>query len=215
MHRGQINTKKKKKPIRQVNRNVARDLTQTSTNPGTMIILATSFVLALLVPASVVFLFPPSPLYLLHFPVHGKPVSVVRAAVLQVRAVSQYGRLGTISAAILLGFVVAADREPLALDVSLDPEVGEEDEEQHAVHQDEVDEYGHLVFTVFHEVILRDVDRHHDKLRLWKQKQETNEINAFPICRRSDQNLKRTFNNVPERSYRRGPVLNPTDLREL
>lgn len=93
----------------------------------------------------------------------------MHGAVLRVCAVSQYGHLGAVSIAILLGFVFATGRKPLALDISLDPEVGEENEEQHAVHPDEVDEYGHLVFAVFNEVILRDVDRHHDELSLWKQ----------------------------------------------
>lgn len=91
----------------------------------------------------------------------------MHSAVLQVCAVSQHGHLSTISVAVLLRFSFAADGEPLAFDVSLDPEVGEQDEEQHAVNPDEVDKDGHLVFTVFHEVILRDVDGHHNKLSLW------------------------------------------------
>lgn len=128
-----------------------------------LIILGKSMVLALLVLAVNAF-----PLYLLYFPVHTKPVSVVHGPVLQVCAVRQYGLLCAVSVAVLLGFVYLADGESLALDVSLDPEVGEEDEEEHAIDPDKVDEYGHLVFTVFHEVILRDVDRHYDKLNLWE-----------------------------------------------
>lgn len=92
----------------------------------------------------------------------------MHSAVLQVCTVSQHGLLGAVSAAVLLGFASAGGGQSLALDVSLDPEVGEEDEEEHAVDPDEVDKYGHLVFAVFHEVILRDVDRHHNKLNLWK-----------------------------------------------
>lgn len=145
-------------------RHLRRDLTKASTNPGTLIIFTKSTVLALL--AADVLLFPPVPLHLLYFPIHSKPVSVVRSAVLQVCAVRQHGLLRAVSAAVLLGFVWFTDGEPIALDVSLDPEVGEEDEEEHAVDPDEVDENGHLEFTVFHEVILRDVDRHYDKLNL-------------------------------------------------
>lgn len=140
------------------------DLTKTSINPGTLIILTKSFVSTELAVS-----FPPLPLYLLYFPLHSKPVCVVHSAVLQVCAVGQHGRLGTIGVAVLLGFAITAAREPLTLDVSLDPEVGEEDEEKHAIDPDKVDKDGHLVFTVFHEVILRDMDRHYDKLSLWKQ----------------------------------------------
>lgn len=94
---------------------------------------------------------------------------MVCGAVLQVFAVGQRGHLGSISVTVLLRFVLVADREPLAFNVSLDPEVREENEEDHAVDPDEVDKDGHLVFTVFHEVILRDVDGHHDELSLWKK----------------------------------------------
>lgn len=144
MHRGQINTNKQKRnKTKQVNRHVPHhlpcDLPKTSTNPGTLIILAKSFMLALLVLAVIVFLFPPFALYLLYFPVYSEPVCVVRRAVLLVFAVSQYGLLGAVSVAVLLGFAFITDGEPLALDVRLDPEVGEEDEEEHAVHPDEVD----------------------------------------------------------------------------
>lgn len=56
--------------------------------------------------------------------------------------------------------------QPLALHVSLDPEVGEEHEEEGSVHPDEVDEDGELVVAALHEVILGSVEGHQDKLDL-------------------------------------------------
>lgn len=59
--------------------------------------------------------------------------------------------------------------QPLTLHVSLDPEVGEEHEEEGAVHPDEVEDHGELVVTAVHEVILGSVERHQDKLGLWEE----------------------------------------------
>lgn len=58
--------------------------------------------------------------------------------------------------------------ETLALDVRLDPKVGEQQEEQHAIDPDEVDPDGDLVIAVLQKVILRDVNGHHDELSLRK-----------------------------------------------
>lgn len=49
-------------------------------------------------------------------------------------------------------------REPFALDVGLYPKVGEEEEEEDAVHPNEVNPEGNLVVTLFHEVVLADVN---------------------------------------------------------
>ena len=57
--------------------------------------------------------------------------------------------------------------QPLALDVRLDPEVGEEDEEESAVHPDEVDDQGELVVAGVHEVVLGGVEGDQHKLDLW------------------------------------------------
>lgn len=57
-------------------------------------------------------------------------------------------------------------RQPLALDVGLYPEVGEEEEEEDAVHPNEVDPNGKLVVTLFHEVVLADVKGDQNELRL-------------------------------------------------
>lgn len=98
----------------------------------------------------------------------------MRAAVLVVsRAVG-----GSIldAAAVLVVFAIRVHRcavptllhvllwQPLTLHVSLDPEVGEQHEEEGSVHPDEVDNHGELVVAAVHEVILRGVKRHQDKL---------------------------------------------------
>lgn len=57
-------------------------------------------------------------------------------------------------------------REPLASYVGLYPKVGEEEEEEDAVHPNEVDPKGNLVVTLFHEVVLADVNGDQNKLRL-------------------------------------------------
>lgn len=57
-------------------------------------------------------------------------------------------------------------REPLALDVGLYPKVGEEEEEEDAVHPNEVDPEGNLVVALFHEVVLANVNGDHNKLGL-------------------------------------------------
>lgn len=67
--------------------------------------------------------------------------------------------------AVLLG-PLCHGREPLALDVGLYPKVGEEEEEEDAVYPNEVDPEGNLVVTLFHEVVLADVNGDYNKLRL-------------------------------------------------
>lgn len=57
-------------------------------------------------------------------------------------------------------------REPVALYVGLHPKIGEEEEEEKAVHPDQVDPQGDLVVTLLHEIVLADVDGDQDKLRL-------------------------------------------------
>lgn len=63
--------------------------------------------------------------------------------------------------------------QTFALHVSLDPEVGEEDEEEGSVHPDEVDDCWELVAAAVHEVILGGVEGYEDKLDLPGEK-ETN-----------------------------------------
>lgn len=62
--------------------------------------------------------------------------------------------------------------EPLALDVGLYPKVGEEEEEEDAVHPDEVDPEGNLVVALFHEVVLADVNGDENELRLKEQERD-------------------------------------------
>lgn len=63
--------------------------------------------------------------------------------------------------------------QPLALDVGLVPEVGEEDEEEGAVHPDKVEDHRHLVITAGHKVILCSVKGHQHKLHLEKNRTES------------------------------------------
>ena len=56
--------------------------------------------------------------------------------------------------------------QPLAFGVRLIPEIGEEQEEDGAVHPDEGDDDRILVVTAGHEVVLGDVQRDQDKLDL-------------------------------------------------
>lgn len=56
--------------------------------------------------------------------------------------------------------------QPLAFHVGLVPEVGEQDEEEGAIHPDEVEDHRHLVITAGHEVILCSVKGHQHKLHL-------------------------------------------------
>lgn len=89
-------------------------------------------------------------------------VVLVGVAVVLVGAVGQRGCWGgPLAPALELG-----DGEPFAPDVGLQPEVGEEHEEEHAVHPNQVDPQGHLVVALLHEVVLADVHRHHDELGL-------------------------------------------------
>lgn len=67
--------------------------------------------------------------------------------------------------AVLLG-LLRQGREPLALDVGLYPKVGEEEKEEDTVYPNEVDPEGNLVVTLFHEVVLADVNGDYNKLRL-------------------------------------------------
>lgn len=52
-----------------------------------------------------------------------------------------------------------------ALNVGLHPEVGEEEEEEDAVHQDQADPQGVLIVTLFHKVVLADVNGDQNELR--------------------------------------------------
>lgn len=56
--------------------------------------------------------------------------------------------------------------QPLTLHVCLDPEVGEEHEEEGSIHPDEVDDHGELVVAAVHKVILCSMKRYQDKLDL-------------------------------------------------
>lgn len=56
--------------------------------------------------------------------------------------------------------------QPLAFHIGLIPEIGEEDEEEGAIHPDEVKDHRHLVITASHEVILCSVKGHQHKLHL-------------------------------------------------
>lgn len=68
-------------------------------------------------------------------------------AVLVVLPIGVHGRAVLTLFKVLLG-------QPLTLHVRLDPEVGEEHEEEGSVHPDKVDDCGELVVTAVHEVIL-------------------------------------------------------------
>lgn len=60
--------------------------------------------------------------------------------------------------------------QPFAFGVRMIPEIGEEHEEDGAIHPDEVDDDWVLVVTAGHEVVLGDVQRDHDKLDLGQRK---------------------------------------------
>lgn len=68
----------------------------------------------------------------------------------------------------ILLFLDLLFRQPLTLHVGLDPEVGEEDKEEGAIHPDEVNDGGELVVTAVHKVILSGVEGDQDKLGLLK-----------------------------------------------
>lgn len=57
-------------------------------------------------------------------------------------------------------------RKPLALCVSVVPEVKEEEEEDQTIEADDVDEDRKLIGAILHEEILGDVGGHHHKLDL-------------------------------------------------
>lgn len=85
---------------------------------------------------------------------------------------------GSMAAAVLVVFAVGVDscavlnrfhvlfRQPLALHVSLDPEIGEQEEEEGSVNPDEVDDDGELVVAAVHEVILGSMEGNQHKLDL-------------------------------------------------
>lgn len=62
--------------------------------------------------------------------------------------------------------------QAFAFGVRLVPEVGEEHEEDNAIHPDEVDEDWELVVAGGHEVVLRDVDGDEHKLQLGAEAKE-------------------------------------------
>lgn len=90
---------------------------------------------------------------------------VVGMPVLHVFSIGHHGD-GVAGRTVHLWLLGGCGRQPLALDVGLYPEVGEEEEEEDTVHPDKVDPKGNLVVTLFHEVVLADVDGDQDKLRL-------------------------------------------------
>lgn len=61
---------------------------------------------------------------------------------------------------------LARNRESIALDIGLEPEIGEKNEEEGTIDPNKMDENGDFVFTLFHEIVLRYVDRNQDELRL-------------------------------------------------
>ena len=63
--------------------------------------------------------------------------------------------------------------QPFTLYISLDPEVGEEHEEEGPIDPDEVEDHGELVVAAVHEVILGSVERYQDKLGLSGRNQES------------------------------------------
>lgn len=90
---------------------------------------------------------------------------VVGVPILQVFSIGHHGG-GFVGWTVHQRLVGGCGRQPLALDVGLYPEVGEEEEEEDTVHPNEVDPKGNLVVTLLHEVVLADVDGDQDKLRL-------------------------------------------------
>lgn len=85
-------------------------------------------------------------------------------SIIQVFAIGHHSDVFTDWAVLFRAFI---RRKPFALYVGLHPEVGEEDEEQDAVHPDQVDPHRNLVVTFLHEVVLADVNGDHDELHLW------------------------------------------------
>lgn len=67
-------------------------------------------------------------------------------------------------------------RQPLAFGVGVVPEVEEEEQENHAIQPDDVDEDRELVGAVRHEEILGDVGGHHNKLDLGSNKEKERSI---------------------------------------
>lgn len=101
----------------------------------------------------------------LHFAQRDFTIRVmVHPPILQVFAIGHYSHVFT-GWAILVS-LFRCYRKPVTPDVGLYPKVGEEDEEENAIHPDNMDPQGNLVITLFHEVVLADVDRDQNKLRL-------------------------------------------------
>lgn len=80
---------------------------------------------------------------------------------------------------VLLRLVICG-REPVALYVGLHPKIGEEEEEEKAIHPDQVDPQGHLVVALLHEIILADVDGDQNKLRLKREGKKPMAVKNFP-----------------------------------
>lgn len=89
--------------------------------------------------------------------------------ILQVLAICHYSNI--IADEAVLFWFVHCDRRPVPLDVGLYPKMGEEEEEEGTVDPDEVDPQGNLVITLFHEVVLADVNRDQNKLGLYREKE--------------------------------------------
>lgn len=66
--------------------------------------------------------------------------------------------------------VLTRFRQTLALNVSLEPEVGEQNKEEGTIHPDEVEDHRELVITAVHEVILGSMERYQHKLDLLRRK---------------------------------------------
>ena len=79
-------------------------------------------------------------------------------------------REGFTRQAVLFG-PVSCNGKSVAIYVGLHPKVGEEKEEEHPIHPDEMDPHGDLIVTLFHEVVLADVNGDQDKLCLQNKRE--------------------------------------------
>lgn len=77
------------------------------------------------------------------------------------------------------GCVLQDFRKPFAFCVCMVPEVEEKEEEDDAIQSNEVDEDGVRIRTVFHEVVLANMTRYHDKLDL---RRESTSKNSIFVC---------------------------------
>lgn len=80
-------------------------------------------------------------------------------------------RVGFARQAILFR-LVWHDGKSVAMYVGLHPKVGEQEEEERSIHPDKVDPHGDLIVTLFHEVVLADVNGNQDKLRLQNKREK-------------------------------------------